>query len=223
MAEFLCLANSWKDGHRCVAGLVPGQGWVRPVPDRGGSAVPTSQCRHFGLLDVVDVDLGMPVPVAGQRENRLLGPEAFSKVREHNPVRLREGLEALIEARPRLLARGRSDRISATEVKQRSIGQSLALVEPASVRWSIKTNIEGFRRLQCHFEVEGNSLDLRVTDPAFVPGAMEKLKDAPLNSRHTNTAVGIPQGQRLLLTASLGGDYRGNHYKLVAGVIALDR
>ena len=182
-------------------------------PSAGTSACSTSSTSTWG----------MPVPVAGQRENRLLGPEAFSKVREHNPVRLREGLEALIEARPRLLARGRSDRISATEVKQRSIGQSLALVEPASVRWSIKTNIEGFRRLQCHFEVEGNSLDLRVTDPAFVPGAMEKLKDAPLNSRHTNTAVGIPQGQRLLLTASLGGDYRGNHYKLVAGVIALDR
>lgn len=68
-AEFLCLANSRREGERCVAGLVPGRGWVRPVPDQAGSAVPTSGVRHFGPLDLVDVDLGYPAPIPGQHEN----------------------------------------------------------------------------------------------------------------------------------------------------------
>ena len=66
-----------------------------------------------------------------------------------------------------------------------------------------------------------HSFDLGVTDPEFVPRAMESLKDAPLNSLHTSATVGIGEAQRLILTVSLGGDLNGDHFKLVAGVITL--
>lgn len=222
MVEFLCLANSWREGARCVAGLVPGRGWVRPVPHRDGRAVQTHECKHFGLLDVVEADLGNWVPITGQRENVLLGPQGFSELREHNPARLRDELEALVDRSPDFLKFGGSDRVSSAEVQQRGIWRSLALVEPETVQWSITTNIEGRRRVQCHFTLAGNSLDLRVTDPVFAPKTREALKDYPLNSQHGNEAIGVG-GQRLLLTASLGGEFQGNHYKLIAGVISFDR
>lgn len=227
MTEFLCLANSWREGARCVAGVVPGRGWVRPVPDREGSAVPTYRCRHFRLLDVLDVDLGLPVPITGQPENVLLGPQGFSAPRERPLPNVRQEVEALLEVRPPLLERGLDgsydDRVAHEDLEESPIAASLALVEPVSVRWQVRTNIRGHRRLRCHLDIDWHSFDLGVTDPEFVPRAMEALRDAPLNSLHPNSAVGIDDDRRLFLTVSLGGNLEGNHFKLVAGVIALDR
>ncbi len=226
MAEFLCLANSWREGARCVAGVVPGRGWVRPVPDREGNAVPTDRCQHFRLLHVVDVDLGLPVPITGQPENVLLGPQGFSDPRERPLPNVRQEVEALLEVRPPLLERGldgsHEDRVAHGDLEESPIAASLALVEPDSVRWQVRANIRGSRRLRCHLDMDWHSFDLGVTDPEFVPRAMEALREAPLNSLHPNSAVGIEDDRRLFLTVSLGGNFEGNHFKLVAGVIALD-
>ncbi len=214
MAEFLCLANSRREGGRCVAGLVPGRGWVRPVPDRSGSAVPLRGAWHFGLLDLVDVDLGSPVPIPGQRENVLLGPEGFSKVQAHDPARLREEMEALIEERPPLLELGGPTRIPFAEVQSGDIGQSLALVEPATVHWSVETDRRDQPRVRCQFDLGRRHFGLRVTDPEIE----ELLRDAALGTYH-RSAAGIPDDHRLLLTISLGGAFEGYCYKLVAAAM----
>lgn len=219
MAEFLCLANSLRDNERCVAGLVPGQGWVRPVPDRAGSAVAQAQVEHFGLLDVVEVDLGGWVPITGQPENRLLGPAGFSDVSAHLPARLEGEMEDLIERRPELLERGRPDRISHDELGRNRIGRSLALVEPESVQWRVvPPNSYSGRRVRCQFDMGWGTFDLAVTD-VDIRQALG-WTDAGLHDRGT---ADIPDDHRVLLTISLGGDFQGNHYKLVAAVIALDR
>ena len=227
MAEFLCLANSRRESARCVAGVVPGRGWVRPVPDREGNAVPTHRCRHFHLLDVLDVDLGLPVPITGQPENVLLGPQGFSDPRERPLPDVRQEVEALLEVRPPLLERGldgsREDRVAHGDLEENPIAASLALVEPDSVHWQVRENIRGSRRLRCHLDMGWQSFDLGVTDPAFVTRAMEALRDVPLNSIHPNSAIGIEDDRRLILTVSLGGNFDGSHFKLVAGVVVVER
>ena len=217
-AEFLCLANSRREGARCVAGLVPGRGWVRPVPDRSGSAVPASKVEHFGPLDLLDADLGYPVPIPGQEENVLLGPAGFSKVREHDPARLREEMESLIEERPPFLEMGSPTRIPFAEVQSGVIGQSLALVEPASVEWKVETNRRGQPGVRCQFDLGWRRFGLRVTDPE-IEG---RLRSRELGV-YDRSVAGIPDDHRLLLTVSLGGPFEGFCYKLVAAVLALPR
>ena len=217
-AEFLCLANSRREGERCVAGLVPSRGWVRPVPDQVGSAVPTVGVRHFGLLDLVDVDLGYPAPIPGQQENVLLGPGGFSGAREHDPVRLRGEMESLIEERPSLLELGNPTSIPFTEVQSGNVGQSLTLVEPASVAWRTETDRRGQPRVRCQFDLGWRRFNLRVTDPDIEA----RFQGMGLGA-YDRRAAGIPDDHRLLLTVSLGGPFEGFCYKLVAAAIALPR
>ncbi len=212
MVEFLCLANSWKDGERCVAGLVPGRGWVRPVPDRTGSAVPQRQVSHIGLLDVVDIDLGKWVPITGQPENWLIGPAGFSRNLGKIPSRLQEELEGIIEQEPELLKHGDRKKIS----PQNMVGKrtpSLALIEPSYVQWHIRPDM----KKRCQFEIGRSIFELPVTD-IDVWRALNGL--AP--GRYDRSVAGIPDNQRLLLTISLTGKFKdGYYYKLVAAAIEL--
>jgi hypothetical protein len=75
--RLVCLANSWRPGGRCVAGIDLDSGdWVRPVP-KGGSAIPENAV-HFGVhvlvpLDVVEFNVAIPKSATRyQRENRLI-------------------------------------------------------------------------------------------------------------------------------------------------------
>jgi len=75
--KLVCLANSWRPGGRCVAGIDLDTGqWIRPVPNSGG-AIPESAI-HFGNhelapLDVIELDVTQPVSTTKyQRENRVI-------------------------------------------------------------------------------------------------------------------------------------------------------
>ncbi len=72
MVQILCLANSWRPGGRCVAGLDLETGhWIRPVPAFGG-AIPLHVAGQFGLLDIVEMDLRPPhMTTRFQPENRV--------------------------------------------------------------------------------------------------------------------------------------------------------
>jgi hypothetical protein len=73
----VCLANSWRPGGRCVAGVDLGNGqWIRPVPG-GAKAVP-DVATHFGKhdlapLDIIELAVALPkTPTKYQRENRIV-------------------------------------------------------------------------------------------------------------------------------------------------------
>ena len=74
MARLLCLANSWRPGGRCVAGIDCDSGqWIRPVPLRGG-AIPEERTwlnnRCIALLDIIEIALDAPsLDTRFQREN----------------------------------------------------------------------------------------------------------------------------------------------------------
>ena len=178
--------------------------------------MPTSSVGYFGLLDLVDVDLGDPVPILGQQENVLLGPDGFSEVREHDPARLRGEMERLIEERPRFLELGNPTRIPFAEVQSGDIGQSLALVEPTSVAWRVAANIRGQPSARCQFDLGWRRFRLPFTDPE-VEG---RLLGMGLGA-YDRSAAGISDDRRLLLTVSLGAPFEGFCYKLVAAAIAL--
>jgi hypothetical protein len=75
MTRLICLANSRRDGGRCVAGIDADTGlWIRPVPPRGG-AIPEEKTflggRLFEPLDILQLDLDPPAfATRFQCENR---------------------------------------------------------------------------------------------------------------------------------------------------------
>ncbi|MDJ0620088.1 MAG: hypothetical protein QNJ63_25670 [Calothrix sp. MO_192.B10] len=66
MTQVICLANSWKHGERCIAGIDPSTGkWIRPVSNLDDGRVPASirciQGQEPALLDILEI----PVETTG--------------------------------------------------------------------------------------------------------------------------------------------------------------
>jgi len=80
MARIICLANSYKHGGRCIAGIDPETGaWIRPVPNTAEQAITPSMRLINGneprILDIIEIPLENYGPDNGcQPENRLLKP-----------------------------------------------------------------------------------------------------------------------------------------------------
>jgi len=75
--RMICLANSWREHGRCVAGIRQSSGeWIRPVP-KGGGAIPSQNIQFDGgelaPLDVVEMRVRRPAEITRfQIENREL-------------------------------------------------------------------------------------------------------------------------------------------------------
>jgi hypothetical protein len=64
MVRLICMANSWRDGGRCIAGIDIDTGqWVRPVPP-GGGPIPEPRAilegKQIAPLDLIQMDLDEP-------------------------------------------------------------------------------------------------------------------------------------------------------------------
>ena len=120
--ELICLANSYKLGGRCVAGLMAdGTGWVRPVGRlANGTLYPTDyhldDLTEAGLLDVIEVGVAGPQPVAHQPENWVIdGTTWLLRARPLGAGQI-PVLRQAIAAGPELLA-GSTDRIRLADLK----------------------------------------------------------------------------------------------------------
>ena len=87
MTQIICLANSWKRGERCIAGIdLKTQNWIRPVYDRlKGGCVPKNvrwiNGKEPQILDVIDIPLnGNYVKPGFASENRTIVPGKWSKI-----------------------------------------------------------------------------------------------------------------------------------------------
>ena len=79
--QFICLANSFKEGGRCIAGieLINNEiilnnntpKWIRPISDKGHGEVETNLVSHLNLLDIVEIEVSQNVPSGYQSENAL--------------------------------------------------------------------------------------------------------------------------------------------------------
>ena len=177
--RIVCLANSYKFGGRCVAGveLMPSGGfgrWIRPVADRSRRAVSNSQqtCTDgtgSQLLDVLDIDFGRAVPKGHQSEDILINPgKSWKKV----------GRFSLTDLVPLLHCRrtplwpyaestriGQNDKISAANLL--CIESSLSLARPpkAMIRvFQSRYKKKGKLDVRVRFEWGGEQNDLKLTD-----------------------------------------------------------
>jgi hypothetical protein len=231
--SMVCLANSKKYGGACIAGReFDGSSWgpwVRPVSPRPSHEVMPSDLWWASpsrpatlsvpkLSEIMSVPLVEHAPVQYQTENHVIaGKGPLSGWRVEGSVDWEALLAGVEHPEGPLWANGsgwdyssyngRHDRVPVGQARE--LRRSLWLVRPENLVLSI--GLEGAatqkRQVRADFQLCGEDYRLMVTDPVIL-SAMARRKDGSLKS--TNDA---------LLTISLGEEYNGYAYKLVAGVL----
>lgn len=208
----ICLANSNKLGARCIAGVDIENGeWIRPVGSGNHGALTHPERTYDdgsepALLDLIELSLDGPTPQPGQPEDWRIAPARWRKVGHLDDDSAMEWMEWLATDGP-VFGRNTGSFME-WKVANEGVPSSLAVVRPNNLEW--KKNAYG--KVRCEFLHAGSAHDLPVTDPVW----LDEFADDALDSAWRHSDDEIP-----FLVISLGEPYRGRHWKLVAGVIAL--
>jgi hypothetical protein len=209
MAKFIVLANSVREGGRCVAGKCPETGeWMRPIPTTGGHSIPESIASNLHLLDLIEIPFSgkRPNPIDRyQIENEYVDNLSWKKIGTVSPADIRKYVEndgPIFHSSKGWVAPAVLDNLPETEWK------SLKLIE-ADVTFHPDPYTKGHWRAMFR-DAEGNNLNIKVTD----------LEACEILNKNGNLDGAC------ILTISLGqawsppdGSIAPYCYKLVAGVI----
>ncbi len=208
--RFVCLANSKKEGGRCLAGIeldnrskpineARQPKWIRPICKTQHGEVPEYLVRHIGLLDVVEIDTtDNPEKKGFQTEN------VFFRIKSINVIgQFRAAEIASLCSGERLIFGNSGKTLSEQEIADLSYSLVLIKTDKFDVRQAV---FEGKYRLRLVFTHCGNEYDLPVTDVAFI--IQYKANPGCLADVHG-----------LFLILSLGIKFNDLYYKLVAGII----
>lgn len=211
--RFVCLANSFKEGGRCLAGIELDNNnnpkvenghpkWIRPICNTPHGEVHTHLVVHLKILDIIEIDITGYLGVRDyQSENALFRENSIRVLGRFNT----NNLNQLCDNRNFIFGnRGKA-------VSEEAIGNlsySLMLINTNQFTVIEKTYEDNPNRPQVRlvFSYNGNQYDLPVTDPVFLhnyqsnPDFLEGINEA-------------------YLCLSLGVAWQDWYYKLVAGII----
>lgn len=199
--EIVVLANSVKHRQHCVAGKCINTGrWIRPVSNVQGAELTHEQARYqnpYGTFEVkplqrIRMGFLQPAPLPHQPENYLIDGSLW---RQNYSIGAEE-LPSYLDGPDDLW--GKENRVQYAQIAlgSYSVNQSLYLVQVAGLR--LYCGADGRRRAA--FLYNGIGYDLAATDPKF-----DKI-------------VRESQEVRGILCISLGEEYQGYCYKLVATI-----
>ena len=218
--ELVCLANSRKHGGRCVAGIeIESNNWIRLVSASVSHEVSPRERQYLGgvepaVLDIVSMSVVAPRPDGFQRENWLLDPA----VRWQKEGRVGWTELCSLEQRPeRLWVNGYQTAAGCNDcvpVEHRdSLVDSLKLIRVESVTLNVSPALphatDKRPRVRARFEYGNEEYELKVTDPVYEERLRAKV-------------VGSFQLGESYLTVSLGEEFKGHFYKLVASIVERD-
>ncbi|MFQ3597148.1 MAG: hypothetical protein SNJ55_09035 [Chloroherpetonaceae bacterium] len=209
----LCLANSKKYGERCIAGIELEKSgnifrvvrigdqpkWIRPVSEDEFGAISESIAGKFALLDVIEIMITNSVPLGYQSENVRFKENSLIRVAQLQPSH--ELLRLAVDKNAQNLFGNSGKAVSREKIS--TVSYSLMCIKPQEVAFSEQTSVSGYNQIRCTFLFQNQHYDLPVTDILFCR-----------EFKH-----GKRIGQNIYLTISLGLEFEGWHYKLVAGVI----
>jgi hypothetical protein len=200
-AEIIVLANSVKHGQHCVAGKCINTGnWIRPVSNANGAELSHEQAKYqnpygtFGVKPLQKIRMGFTqyVPLPHQPENHLIDGNLWQQNYSINEA----DLVAHLDTPDNLWGQGNRVQHSQITMGLYNIDQSLYLVQVDNL--NLYTNDDGKRRAS--FDYNGSDYDLAVTDPKFDEIFREQRE------------------VKEILCISLGEEYQGYCYKLVATI-----
>ncbi len=221
--RILCLANSYKHDHRCVAGIdLTTKLWVRLIGRHvPGCLTVKETCyadgKQAAVLDVFEAEVGENCGTNCHPEDVYVTGKPWRLIRHISDQRDLERLSGHISKRPSIL-QGYTDSVSTARVIEVPRERSLELIEPEDLWWWIREN-RGKRRNRAVFRVSRESrvrYDLAVTDPPW----LDQLNLLP-DGIYPHAIFFRNSTPRTLLTVSLSESFENFHYKLVAGVVNL--
>jgi len=221
--RILCLANSYKHDHRCVAGIsLDSKRWVRLV----GRTIPGCLTlreasypdgKELRLLDIFEAQLDEPCASNCHPEDTHFGPAPLRFVERYDPVLHADQL-SLRSSKEQTVLQGASDRIYHKKLDNFRLARSIELIQPDDLWWWIREGA-GKRRNRALFRMgHPNRIryDLAVTDPVW----LQQLNLLPPGVYPHSLLTGT-EPCKTLLTASLSEAFEGFHYKLIAGVLVV--
>jgi hypothetical protein len=212
LIRFVCLANSYKEGGRCLAGIVLDNAnkqvkefgrfkWIRPVCKTEHGEVYTNLVSGIKVLDIVQVEVTEFLNKGYQSENAYFKESSLKidgRFSQDNLDSLCSNRMKIFESRGKAISQ---DRI-------RFVNYSLMFIKVSRFEVIEKTYDDSPDRTKTRlvFTYNGDQYDLPVTDPVF------------LHSYQSNPdfAEGFIS---LYLTLSLGVPWENWYYKLIAGII----
>lgn len=217
-ALFLCLANSYKYGGRCLAGVLLEEHasgyqivrkpdgsprWIRPVMATGTGEIPADMTQDINLFDVVEARDVTFQPHYSHSENA-----TFSALyKKRNYPRTTQVLELLCDNVHTHLLGSAEKKITPEQYQAGTM--SLALISPEHVR-IVCSEVNEYVKFRVIFIYHGIEYNCSLTDPDYL---------------HLLQSYGIETMDRdkgeMFLVVSLSQEYQGHHHKLVAGVFDL--
>ena len=213
---FICLANSYKHGGRCIAGIevVPSPNgplaivrhddgrpkWIRPVSMAENGEIPNQLALDVKLLSLVKLTGVVPCPDKAHTE------DVHCSRMECCPDKLEVDdalLSQLVDPVHQAVFYFRGKAIPATIINK--LNYSLMLIRPKKASAYIDEEREK-SKYRVKFSYFGSNYDFPITDPYF----LEIFKKNPERYADLNGAY---------LTLSLGLEFEGFHFKLVAAVL----
>ncbi|HEX9200131.1 MAG TPA: hypothetical protein VF865_11275 [Acidobacteriaceae bacterium] len=213
----VCLANSYKHGGRCIAGVdVEDGAWIRLRGNASDGAL--CACEYAlddgtepRLLDTIEVEVHYAVRSRSHPEDWQIAPSRWRLIERPATERQWAGLTNE-KAGSKGILRDHRDRIAAWELKYKPMKSSLTLICPSEIYWWIRED-KGKRKYRALFHHNYVTYDFALTDPHW----LDRLKLLPDGIHpHANFAGAASE---TWLTISLSEPYFSFHYKLVAGVI----
>lgn len=214
------LANSVKHRLHCVAGKdINTKKWIRPVSSAIGEALTTEESSYMNKgsiwrvkpLDKITMELSKYVPLVQQPENYLISQEKWASNFKIN----RDDLSQYVDAPQNIWldTSTNTDRVTSSLVASNEIVilQSLYLIKIDLLNLQISLEHETFgeekRKLKGSFEYNGvKYYNLAITDPK----TWSEYKEKPL---------GTYELKDIYLCLSLGEEFHGFYYKIIAAII----
>jgi hypothetical protein len=221
--RILCLANSYKHEHRCVAGIsLLTKQWVRLVGHQVPGCLTVKEASYpdgkmAALLDVFEADIGEKCGTNSHPEDVFVNRKPWNLIRQFNATEDIPFFSGFVNEEPVVL-QGYCDRVPASKFENTPAQCSLGLVHPEDLWWWIREE-SSKRRNRAVFRlgrVGRVRYDLAVTDPKW----LDLLNLMPAGI-YPHTLLCGGKAPMTYLAISLSEPFEGFHYKLVAGVVSL--
>ncbi|WP_414623890.1 dual OB domain-containing protein [Calothrix sp. CCY 0018] len=219
MTQIICLANSWKNGERCIAGInIDTKKWIRPVSSLNpkDGKVPRSvrliEGKEPALLDVLDIPLENNGPDFGfESENITIGSGKWQLVERVQPTDLLEYCHNYS-----YILHNSNKYVTVSSLQSLPFQERRTLELVYATKFSVKEDeLQNGKWKGTLITDTGLQLtETRITDPVFV----ERLKSSyrPHNPCLVSVSLGMPYKP-----PTWGKDDPYPCWKLIAGVIEL--
>lgn len=217
MTQIICLANSWKRGDRCIAGINPKNAqWIRPVSNLPDGKIPREMrlinAMEPALLDILEIPLASTGPDYGfESENRSVLPgkwQKIGKITSSDIVKYLSNEEYILHNKLRYVTVSYMQSLPPAQRNTLQLVKALIFTVKA-----IGKRVEGLEKWEGTILTPNNQkLTATITDPVFI----RRLE------------LGYRPEKPCLVTVSLSmpwrpSDWEGDDpsWKLIAGVMEL--